>query len=156
MSEFFTFNKNCERFLIDEAATLAAGYELGQLMKSFHESFCVFLQGDLGAGKTTLTRGILQAFGYSGSVKSPTYTLVETYQLPERILHHFDLYRLKDPEELEFMGIRDYFAAAAICLVEWPEQGGDYLPLPDLIVKLSYVGTARHISLLPTHQEKNN
>lgn len=149
MTDTFTFNKSCEHFLIDEAATLAAGYELGQLMKSVDDSLCIYLQGDLGAGKTTLTRGILQAFGYVGSVKSPTYTLVETYQFAERILHHFDLYRLKDPEELEFMGIRDYFTGNTICLVEWPEQGKHYLPTADVILKLEYEGLSRRLFLNP-------
>lgn len=149
MNELFAFDKTSERFLIDENATLAAGYELGQLMKSFNGSLCVYLQGDLGAGKTTFTRGILQAFGYSGSVKSPTYTLVETYQFTERTLHHFDLYRLKDPEELEFMGIRDYFTKDTICLIEWPEQGKHYLPTADFILQLKYEGISRRLFLIP-------
>lgn len=139
--------QSSEHFLADEDATLHAGRELGQLMQSHSDSLCVFLQGNLGAGKTTLTRGILQAFGHTSAVKSPTYTLVETYQLKGRSLHHFDLYRLKDPEELEFMGIRDYFSGNAICLIEWPEQGKNFLPQADLICKLDYEATSRRLSI---------
>lgn len=139
--------QSSEHFLADEDATLDAGRKLGQLMQSHSGSLCVFLQGNLGAGKTTLTRGILQAFGHTSAVKSPTYTLVETYQLNGRTLHHFDLYRLKDPEELEFMGIRDYFAGDAICLIEWPEQGSDFLPKADLIFALDYEGVSRRLSI---------
>ena len=139
--------QSSEHFLADEDATLNAGRELGQLMQSHSGSLCVFLQGNLGAGKTTLTRGILQSFGHTAAVKSPTYTLVETYQLNGRTLHHFDLYRLKDPEELEFMGIRDYFSGDAICLIEWPEQGRDFLPQADLIFSLSYAGLSRRLSI---------
>ena len=139
--------QSSEHFLADEDATLHAGRELGKLMQSHSGSLCVFLQGNLGAGKTTLTRGILQSFGHTSAVKSPTYTLVETYQLKGRTLHHFDLYRLKDPEELEFMGIRDYFSGDAICLIEWPEQGKDFLPQPDITFALSYDGNSRRLSI---------
>lgn len=139
--------QSSEHFLADEIATLNAGRELGRLMQLYPDSLCVFLQGNLGAGKTTLTRGILQAFGHTAAVKSPTYTLVETYQLNGHTLHHFDLYRLKDPEELEFMGIRDYFSGDAICLIEWPEQGKDFLPQADVTLSLTYEGTSRRLSI---------
>jgi tRNA threonylcarbamoyladenosine biosynthesis protein TsaE len=132
-----------EFFLENEAATLVLGNKIGQLLLKNPNSICIYLKGNLGAGKTTLTRGILGAFGHHSSVKSPTYTLVETYQLANRTLHHFDLYRLKDPEELEFMGIRDYFAQDNICLIEWPEHGGDYLQKPDAILRLEYRDEAR-------------
>jgi tRNA threonylcarbamoyladenosine biosynthesis protein TsaE len=119
--------------LMDEEATVAAGAELGRLLQP---STILFLEGQLGAGKTTFTRGVLNAFGYSGAVKSPTYTLVEPYETQGGKLYHFDLYRLGDPEELAFMGIRDYFDEQAICLVEWPERGSGFLPPPDIQLEL--------------------
>jgi tRNA threonylcarbamoyladenosine biosynthesis protein TsaE len=125
--------KEKQVYLTDEAQTVAAGIHIGACLSA---GTTVFLQGQLGAGKTTLTRGILQAFGYSGAVKSPTYTLVEPYEQLMIPVYHFDLYRLGDPEELEYMGIREYFDASTICLVEWPERGLEYLPEPDVILAL--------------------
>lgn len=133
-------------FLEDEQATVAAGQCIGQQLQA---GMTIFLEGTLGAGKTTLTRGILNAFGYSGAVKSPTYTLVENYDGLSRddlsdnnpsakpSIYHFDLYRLGDPEELEYMGIRDYFSAQSICIVEWAERGQGVLPQPDMVISLS-------------------
>lgn len=119
--------------LIDEEATIALGMRLGQVLAA---GGTLFLSGTLGAGKTTLTRGILRAYGHSGSVKSPTYTLVEPYTLADRQVYHFDLYRLGEPEELEYMGIRDYFFEQNLCIVEWPDRGEGYLPTPDITVML--------------------
>lgn len=120
-------------FLSDEAAQVALGISLGRALDGHGR---VHLVGELGAGKTTLTRGVLRAYGYTGAVKSPTYTLVEPYEFDRYRLYHFDLYRLGDPEELEFIGARDMLGADALSLIEWPSRGAGWLPAPDLEVHL--------------------
>lgn len=175
----------------DEAATLALGQRVAQLLPPvLHalegRALCINLEGDLGAGKTTLTRGLLRSLGFAGTVKSPTYTLVESYQLrqsapdgatdsvplPEQAedwsqgerelfarelpalnalgkieIYHFDLYRLQDPEELELMGIRDYFAQQALCLIEWPDRGQGILPDPDIVITLEHLDEGRRLTI---------
>lgn len=128
----------------DEQAMVDFGYLLGEVSQG---RGLVFLKGNLGAGKTTLCRGILAAFGYNGPVKSPTYTLVEPYDLAGQTIYHFDLYRLSDPEELEFMGIRDYLDGESLCLVEWPEKAGGFLPSADLLVNIQYREGGRELLL---------
>ena len=115
------------------------GRSLGQCM----DRGLIYLQGELGVGKTTLCRGILRSKGYEGAVKSPTYTLVEPYDLATVELFHFDLYRLADPEELEYMGIRDYFRPTKLCVVEWPERGEGILPVADLEVSIGVENRGR-------------
>ncbi len=107
----------------------------------------VFLNGDLGAGKTTITRGVLRAAGHMSAVKSPTYTLVEEYDLASGKFFHFDLYRLKDPEELEWIGIQDYLAQPSPCFIEWPDLGKGYLPMPDIELTLTTEGEGRIIKI---------
>ena len=111
-----------------------------------HLGGMIYLQGDLGAGKTTLTRGFMRAFGYTGAVKSPTYTLVEPYEFELCNIYHFDLYRLSDPEEVSYLGTDEYFAESNLCLVEWAEKGAKWLPGADLLIDMAYQGTGRRLT----------
>lgn len=133
--------------LKNESDTLKLGEHIAQHCP--HQQFTIHLEGDLGAGKTTLTRGLLQQLGHKGNVKSPTYTLVEQYTLSERSVFHFDLYRLIDPEELDYLGLDDYLSNNSLCIIEWASQGGELLPKPDLIITLNYKNHSRDAELKP-------
>jgi tRNA threonylcarbamoyladenosine biosynthesis protein TsaE len=126
--------------LIDETATLLLGKQLATIL---HPGLIVFLYGELGAGKTTLVRGILKGLSYHGKVKSPTYNLVEIYKLSELYLYHFDFYRFIDPLEWEEAGFREYFNQNSICLIEWPDKAGEFLRAADLKIWISYSETGR-------------
>lgn len=136
--------------LPDEAAT----QQLAAVLAKYIRSGVVYLIGDLGAGKTTLTRSWLQGLGHQGNVKSPTYTLVEPYEIDGQPVYHFDLYRLQDPFELELIGIRDYLEqASALLLIEWPQKGEPIVPAADYILELSTSedGITRQLKLTSLH-----
>ncbi len=128
----------------DDPAMRALG---ARLALACPPSCIIYLVGELGAGKSTLARGFLQVLGHVGTARSPTYTLVEPYELPQRQVYHLDLYRLVDPEELEFLGLRDWLSEETILLVEWPQRGEGVLPAADLIVTILYMGKARHVTV---------
>ena len=136
--------------LVDEAATLALG---AQLAAHLSPGLLIALDGDLGAGKTTLVRGLLRALGDEGPVKSPTYTLVEVHAVSGLNLYHFDFYRFNQPEEFLDAGLEEYFTQHNVCLVEWPGQAAPYLPGADLEIRLDLSGDGRSASLF-AHSEK--
>ena len=123
-----------------------------ELAATLPDGVVVFLQGELGAGKTCLVRGLLRALGHHGAVKSPTYTLLEEYTLAGREIIHFDLYRLIDPEELDLIGIRDYFNDKTCCFIEWPQRGEGHLPGEDLSINISLDGNGR-VATISAHSE---
>lgn len=135
--------------LVVEATDAAAMEALGaHVARLLHPGDRLYFSGDLGAGKTTLIRGILRALGYTGAVKSPTFTLVESYNAGGMELYHFDLYRLEDPEELEGIGFRDYMDGPGVCLVEWPQRGNEQLGLPDVEVVIAITDGGRRLRLI--------
>jgi tRNA threonylcarbamoyladenosine biosynthesis protein TsaE len=138
---------NSTRFLKDESETILFANELAAVFSADNYPTVVYLIGGLGAGKTTLVRALLHSLGYSGTVKSPTYTLVETYNIENKDFYHFDLYRMTDPEELEFIGARDYFNAESVCLIEWPEQGAGWLPNPDITIRINIKNDGREVKV---------
>jgi tRNA threonylcarbamoyladenosine biosynthesis protein TsaE len=136
--------------LEDETATLALGTRIADVLTP---GLTIWLYGDLGAGKTTLSRGLLRGLGFEGKVKSPTYTLVEPYVISGLNLYHFDLYRFVDPEEWDSAGFREFFNPHAVCLVEWPEKAAGLLPAPDIEIRLAIDGAGRTASL-SSHSEQ--
>lgn len=121
--------KNLLNFLANESETLRFAKQVADVIQT---PCTIYLYGELGAGKTTFSRGLIHGLGYAGKVKSPTYTLVEPYQTAKHLVYHFDLYRIHDPEELEHIGIRDYAAQDALLLIEWPERADSLLPKADI------------------------
>lgn len=126
----------------DESKMQALGCSLAD---KIDRGMVVFLSGELGSGKTTLVKGILAGFGHQGLVTSPTYTLVETYQLSDYQISHFDLYRVQSANELETIGIRDMITPESISLIEWPEHGSGFLPEPHLIISIDYLKSGRQV-----------
>ncbi len=130
--------------LPDEQATEGIAWKFAKIMPV---PMVIFLQGDLGSGKTTFVRGFLRGLGYEGVVKSPTFTLVEAYSFQDYSVYHFDLYRLVRPEELELIGIRDYFNDHAIVLVEWPNQGSGFLGDADIELSFTMIPIGRKLTM---------
>ncbi|MCB2261520.1 MAG: tRNA (adenosine(37)-N6)-threonylcarbamoyltransferase complex ATPase subunit type 1 TsaE [Candidatus Thiosymbion ectosymbiont of Robbea hypermnestra] len=130
--------------LAGQAAQIAFGRRIAEHLRP---PCVIYLRGDLGTGKTTLVRGILRGFGHTGAVRSPTYTLLEPYEFGTMRLYHLDLYRLGDPEELEYLGLRDLLDDQSLFLVEWPERGKGLLPAPDLTIRIEHAGAARRLDL---------
>lgn len=129
-------------------ADAAAMVALGERLAGVLAGGIVCLEGALGAGKTTLARGILRGLGHTGTVRSPTYTLVEPYPVAQGMVYHLDLYRLAEPEELEWLGLRDMLDSGALLLVEWPERGAGVLPAADLVVRIRPSGAGRMVDLV--------
>src|SRR5262245_36285485 len=136
--------KNLTRHISSENDMLTFASELA---KKTHKGTVIFLHGPLGAGKTTFTRGFLRGLGYNDKVKSPTYTLVEPYEVSGIPIFHFDFYRIDNPNELHHIGIQEYFTPNTICLIEWPEKGLDLLPKPDLACYIAFAENGRDILL---------
>lgn len=133
--------------LADAQATERLGCRIAEAVCRVPGHWLITLQGGLGAGKTTLVRGFLRGLGHRGRVPSPTYTLIEPYSAAGRSVLHVDLYRLADPEELEYLGFRELFTGDAIVLIEWPERAGGDLPEPDLLISLQTKGTGRRVAV---------
>lgn len=132
--------------LADEAET----QELGRAFaRHARPPLAVWLRGDLGTGKTTFARAYIQALGFQGYVKSPSYGLLETYPLAAQTVLHLDLYRIEDPEELEYLALRDLYDTRSVLLVEWPERGAGNLPQADLVLEFEQTGEARFVNCRP-------
>lgn len=143
MIQFFSTEANMVKF----AATFSRIVAMEAKKVSSATAFIIFLHGSLGAGKTTLVRGFMRGLGYEKKIKSPTYTLVEPYEIKDLKIFHFDFYRLKEAEELYYIGIQDYFSKDAICLIEWPEKGSSLLPPADLSCYITITRQGRELRL---------
>ncbi|WP_133011102.1 tRNA (adenosine(37)-N6)-threonylcarbamoyltransferase complex ATPase subunit type 1 TsaE [Marinomonas flavescens] len=142
-----------EKDVYGEESMESLGASLANALKG---GAVVYLEGDLGMGKTTVVRGILRGLGYEGPVKSPTYTIVEPYDFVGLEVFHFDLYRVTNAEELEYMGIRDYFSATGLCLIEWAEMGAGVLPEADVVVSLALLPQGRKVSITSNTERGNS
>ena len=119
------------------------------IVKSLTLPACVYLRGELGAGKTTLVRGALRELGYQGLVKSPTFTLVESYEFTDKEVHHFDLYRISDPEELDYIGLGEYQNSLSLCFIEWPDLGKNMVPKATLEINIVHDSRGRLVEVKP-------
>lgn len=133
-----------DEYLVGEAAQDAFGRRIAEVLRA---PCVVSLSGELGAGKTALVRGVLHGLGHAGAVRSPTYTLLEPYELGGMRVYHLDLYRLGDPEELEYLGLRDLLDVQSVLFVEWPERGARFLPAADLTIRIEHAGAGRRLRL---------
>lgn len=139
-----TTTAGCRIELPDESSQEMLGARLADVCVA---PMLIFLEGDLGAGKTTLARGFLRRLGHRGAVKSPTYTLIEPYEIDGRKVYHLDLYRVADPAELDYLGLREMLAEEAVLLIEWPERGAGWLPPADLRIVIRHRAEGREIML---------
>ncbi len=133
------------KYIENEKETLTLGKHISRHCSA---PFVIYLSGELGMGKTTLVRGLLSGLNYEGNVKSPTYTIVEPYELNNQEVYHFDLYRISDPEELEYIGIKDYFNDNSICIIEWPEKAKGTLPQANLEIEIEQYQHGRKMTLV--------
>lgn len=139
------FEPASESEMLSLGASLAGRFRAGGV---------VYLRGDLGAGKTTLVRGILRGLGFDGRVKSPSFGLIESYEIDGLAVHHLDLYRLGSPAELEFLGLEDLLSGRELLLVEWPERGGGWLPVPDVCINIEISGSGRIVEMKQSESEE--
>lgn len=141
-------SKNQLQTLLEgEQQMQAFGEKIAQVIRQLNAPLLIVLNGDLGAGKTTLSRGILSGLGHMGAVKSPTYTIVEPYDLDIGKVFHFDLYRLMDQEELYDIGFNDYLSESRLCMIEWPDKGGSLVPEADISLQINPNGLGREVIL---------
>ena len=142
-------NEQAVAWQIDVPDERASAALAGRFAAVLEAQCVIYLQGDLGAGKTLFTRAYIHALGYEGYVKSPSYGLLETYEVAGKTVLHLDLYRIEDPEELEYLAIRDLYRRNTVLMVEWPDRGEHFLPAPDLVLKFGETAESRFIRCIP-------